>query len=185
MNLNLKNIDMPEKLREWAEKQDEHQARHVGTHIDIYNYSSLDLSLKLCRGIVVDVRCLDRIDYERVKKIEVEKGDFVIFRTGFMEKFGYGTEKYLNFKDAPFLTDEAVDFLIDKGVKFIGIDLHGIQHGKDHRKIDEYTESKGTYVIENMTNLDKFFGILQLKLEWDQKEGATAIPVKIEVLGEL
>lgn len=183
MKLNLTNIEMPEKLREWAEKQDEHQARHIGTHIDVYNYSDLDLSLKLCRGVVVDVRDLDIIDCERVEKIEVRKGDFIIFRTGFMEKFGYGTKEYLNLKSAPFLTDEAVDYLIDRGVKFIGIDLHGIQHGRDHRKIDEYTESKGTYVIENMTNLDKISNIIQLKLEWDQKEGATAIPVEIEVLG--
>ncbi|UUV18930.1 cyclase family protein [Fusobacteria bacterium ZRK30] len=183
MKLNLKTVEMPEKLRAWAEKQDEHQARHIGTHIDVYNYSDLDLSLKLCRGVVVDVRDLDIIDYERVEKIEVEKEDFVIFRTGFMEKFGYGTEKYLNLKGAPFLTDEAVDSLIDRGVKFIGIDLHGIQHGRDHRKIDEYTETKGTYVIENMTNLDKVSSIIQLKLEWNQKEGATAIPVEIEVLG--
>lgn len=185
MNLNLKTFDMPEKLREWAKKQDKHQARHIGTHIDVYNYSDLDLSSKLCRGIVVDVRSLDIINYERVKEIDVEKGDFIIFRTGFIEKFGYGTEKYLNFEDAPFLTNEAVDSLIERGVKFIGIDLHGIQHGKDHRKIDEYIESRGTYVIENMTNLDKVSDIIQLKLEWDQKEGATAIPVKIKVLGEL
>lgn len=183
MKLNVKTIEMPEKLREWAEKQDEHQARHIGTHIDVYNYSDLDLSLKLCRGVVVDVRDLNIIDCERVEKIEVRKGDFVIFRTGFMEKFGYGTKEYLNLEGAPFLTDEAVDSLIDRGVKFIGIDLHGIQHGRDHRKIDEYTESKGTYVIENMTNLDKISNIIQLKLEWDQKEGATAIPVEIEVLG--
>ncbi|WP_028855268.1 cyclase family protein [Psychrilyobacter atlanticus] len=183
MKLNVKTIEMPEKLREWAEKQDEHQARHIGTHIDVYNYSDLDLSLKLCRGVVVDVRGIDIIDCERVEKIEVRKGDFIIFRTGFMEKFGYGTKEYLNLEGAPFLTDEAVNSLIDRGVKFIGIDLHGIQHGRDHRKIDEYTESKGTYVIENMTNLDKISEIIQLKLEWDQKEGATAIPVEIEVLG--
>ena len=183
MKLNVKTIEMPEKLREWAEKQDEHQARHIGTHIDVYNYSDLDLSLKLCRGVVVDVRDLNIIDCERVEKIEVRKGDFIIFRTGFMEKFGYGTKEYLNLEGAPFLTDEAVDSLIDRGVKFIGIDLHGIQHGRDHRKIDEYIESKGTYVIENMTNLDKISDIVKLKLEWDQKEGATAIPVEIEVLG--
>ena len=183
MKLNVKTIEMPEKLREWAEKQDEHQARHIGTHIDVYNYSDLDLSLKLCRGVVVDIRDLNIVDCERVEKIEVRKGDFIIFRTGFMEKFGYGTKEYLNLEGAPFLTDEAVDSLIDRGVKFIGIDLHGIQHGRDHRKIDEYTESKGTYVIENMTNLDKVSSIIQLKLEWDQKEGATAIPVEIEVLG--
>lgn len=183
MKLNVKTIEMPEKLREWAEKQDEHQARHIGTHIDVYNYSDLDLSLKLCRGVVVDVRDLNIVDCERVEKIEVRKGDFIIFRTGFMEKFGYGTKEYLNLEGAPFLTDEAVDYLIDRGVKFIGIDLHGIQHGRDHRKIDEYTESKGTYVIENMTNLDKISDIVKLKLEWDQKEGATAIPVEIEVLG--
>jgi len=183
MNLNLKTFDMPKKLREWAKKQDEHQARHIGTHIDVYNYSDLDLSLKSCRGVVVDVRDLDIIGCERVEKIEVEKGDFIIFRTGFMEKFGYGTEEYLDLKDAPFLTDEAVDSLIDRGIKFIGIDLHGIQHGKDHRKIDEYTESRGAYIIENMTNLNKISDIIQLKLEWNQKEGSTAIPVKIEVLG--
>lgn len=182
MNLNLKTIEMPERLSKWAEQQDEHQARHIGTHIDVYYTSTLDNSLRECRGVVLDVRGIEEIGYKVIEKIEIKKGDFVIFRTGYMENFGYGSKEYLDIPGLPYVTDELVDYLIDNGVKFIGIDLHGIQHGKDHKKIDKYTETKGTYVIENMTNLDKISDLVHLRLNWNQLEGATAIPVEIETM---
>lgn len=36
--MNLKTIEMPERLRKWAEQQ----ARHIGTHIDVYYTSTLE-----------------------------------------------------------------------------------------------------------------------------------------------
>jgi len=182
MNLNLEIIEMPERLRKWAEQQEEHQARHIGTHIDVYYTSTIEESLKECRGVVIDIREIKKIGCKVMAGVQIQKGDFVIFRTGYMEKFGYGSREYLDIENAPHMTDELVDYLIGGGVKFIGIDLHGIQHGKDHKKIDQYTEAKGTYVVENITNLDKIPDIVNLRLNWDQLEGATAVPVRIAVI---
>lgn len=182
MNLHLKVIEMPKKLREWAEKREEQQAKHVGTHIDVYYKTKLDDSLKECRGIVLDVRNIEKIGIEILKDKAIRKDDFVIFRTGYMEKFGYGSDSYFSIEKAPYLTDELVDKLIGIGVKLIGIDFHSIQLGENHIKIDKYAESKGTFIVENMNNLDKVSEILNLKLRWSQSREATAIPVFIESL---
>jgi len=80
------------------------------------------------------------------------------------------------------MTDDLVDYLLDKEVKLIGIDFHSIQLGENHVKIDKYTENRGTFVVENMTNLDKIPNIVKLSLKWNQGKDATAIPVEIEVV---
>lgn len=182
MNLNLQKIDMSEKLKEWAKNRDEQQLRHVGTHIDIYYNFHLDESLKECRGIVLDVRGVEKIGIQILKNQDIQKGDFVIFRTGYMENFGYASDKYLCPKEAPHLTDELIDNLIEKGVKLIGIDFHCAQLGDNNERIDKYTESKGTYIVENITNLDKISNVLKLKLKWTQSMEDTAIPISIEAL---
>ena len=56
MNLNLSIYDIPEKLRKWAREQEKHQSSHVGTHIDVYNGSSLQELSTACRGVIIDVR---------------------------------------------------------------------------------------------------------------------------------
>ena len=61
MNLNLEGHDIPEKLRIWMDTQEEHQSRHVGTHIDVYKLSKPEEVAKECLGRVVDVRGVKNI----------------------------------------------------------------------------------------------------------------------------
>jgi len=182
MKLNLSLYDIPEKLRMWAEEQEEHQSRHVGTHIDVYHRSSLQKLSNRCRGVIIDVIGREIVDLASIEGISIEEGDFVIFRTGYMERFGYGSNEYFNLEEAPHLTTEFIDTLIARGIALLGIDLHGIQHQKSHVHIDKYCEERGVYVVENITNLDKIASLCELQLKWNQKEGATAIPVEIEVI---
>lgn len=182
MIISLEEYQISEKLKRWRDNQEAKQAAHVGTHIDVYNHTVLEEDLKCVRGIVIDVRVIEEIGVEHLNGAELHDGDFVIFRTGYMERFGYGSERYFDIKSAPHLTTELVDYLIAKGVKFIGIDLHSIQFGAEHKKIDIYCEERGTYVVENLTNLEKLSGEVKLKLKFNQEEGATAIPVEIEVV---
>lgn len=180
MNLNLNSYDIPEKLRIWMDKQEKHQSRHVGTHIDVYKLSKLEDAPEMCLGRVVDVRGEKNIDVKSLKDIPLDGVKFIVFRTGYMEEYGYASDKYFNLDGAPVVTRELIDILAAKKLRFVGIDLHGIQHGKDHVSIDRYCEAKGIYVIENITNLNKVEELLRVKLEWNQMEGATAIPVRIE-----
>lgn len=181
MKLSLDIYDIPEKLKVWRDKQEKSQQLHVGTHIDTYNKTELGESPVWIRGIVVDVIGKADIGIEVLDGVKVKKGDFIIFRTGYMEKFGYGSNQYFNLEGAPQLKRELIDVLLEKKVKFIGIDLHGIKHKTDHKKIDIYCEEAGTYVIENLKNLDKIGKEIELELSWKQTKEVTAIPVEIQV----
>lgn len=181
MNLHLKEFNIPQEILKWGDSQPAHQRQHIGTHIDCYNLSRIELPSEIDVS-VVDVRNLDIIDINILNNISIKEDSFIIFRTGYLEKLGYGSEEYFNTKSSPCLTNELVDKLLDFNVKLIGIDLSGIQHGKDHVVIDKYVENKGAYVIENICNLDKVDSKFKANLKWLQLEGATAIKVEIETL---
>lgn len=181
MNLNLKNFNMTEEILKWGESQTEHQRQHIGTHIDCYNLSHIDLPIEM-EIQVIDVRGIYEIGLDVLKGITIKSKSFVIFRTGFLEKYGYGTIVYFDTKTNPYLTNELIDYLLENDVKLIGIDLSGIQHGKAHVEIDKYVENKGAYVVENICNLDKIGSKCSAVLTWRQLEGATAIKVEIETI---
>lgn len=179
MNLHLKEFNIPQKILKWGDSQPAHQRQHIGTHIDCYNLSRIELPSKIDVK-VIDVRGLDIIDINILDNISIKEDSFVIFRTGYLENYGYGSENYFNSESSPCLTNELVDRLLEFNVKLIGIDLSGIQHGEHHVAIDKYVENKGAYVIENICNLDKVDLEFKANLRWLQLEGATAIKVEIE-----
>ncbi|EJP6474073.1 cyclase family protein [Clostridium botulinum] len=181
MNLHLKEFNIPEKILKWGDSQPAHQRQHIGTHIDCYNLSKIELPSEMDVR-VIDVRNLDIIDINILDNISIKEDSFVIFRTGYLENYGYGSEEYFNSKLSPYLTNDLVDKLLDLNVKLIGIDLSGIQHRKHHVAIDKYVENKGAYVVENICNLDKVYSEFKADLKWFQLEGATAIKVQIETL---
>lgn len=181
MNLHLKAFSIPQEILKWGDSQPAHQRQHIGTHIDCYNLSNIELPSEIDVK-VIDVRGLDIIDTNILENVKVEENSFVIFRTGCLEKYGYGSEEYFNSESKPYLTRDLVDKLLEFNVKLIGIDLSGIQHGKNHVAIDKYVESKGSYVVENICNLDKVSFDFKASLKWLQLEGATAIKVEIETI---
>lgn len=181
MNLHLTEFNIPEEILKWGDSQPAHQRQHIGTHIDCYNLSNIELPSEIDVK-VIDVRNLDIIDINILDNLSIKSGSFVIFRTGYLESYGYGSKAYFNSKASPYLTDELIDKLLDCNVKLIGIDLSGIQHGKSHVAVDKYVENKGAYVIENICNLDKVSSEFKANLNWIQLEGATAIKVEIETL---
>lgn len=181
MNLHLKKFNIPENILKWGDSQPEHQRQHIGTHIDCYNLSNIKLPNHI-NVKVIDVRNIPVIDVNILDNLSIESGSFIIFRTGYLEKYEYGSEEYFNAETSPYLTNRLVDKLLECNVKLIGIDLSGIQHGKDHVAIDKYVENKGAYVIENICNLDKVTTDFKANLNWIQLEGATAIKVEIETI---
>lgn len=181
MELHLKEFNIPEKILKWGDSQPAHQRQHIGTHIDCYNLSNIELESEIDVK-VIDVRNIDVIDVDILDNISIKANSFVIFRTGYLEKYGYGTEEYFKSESSPYLTNELIDKLLDLNTKLIGIDLSGIQHGKSHVEIDKYVENKGAYVVENICNLDKVSSEFKANLKWIQLDGATAIKVEIETL---
>ncbi|WP_055668852.1 cyclase family protein [Desnuesiella massiliensis] len=181
MNLHLKEFNIPKEILKWGDSQPAHQRQHIGTHIDCYNLSKIELPSEI-KVKVIDVRNLDIIDVTALDNIKIEENSFVIFRTGYLEKYGYGSEEYFNSKKSPYLTNEIINKLLDLNTKLIGIDLSGIQHGENHVAIDKYVESRKSYVVENICNLDNVSSDFKAKLKWLQVKDATAIKVEIETI---
>ncbi|NDY58509.1 cyclase family protein [Desulfovibrio sulfodismutans] len=128
---------------------------HVGTHLDRILGTVVPLDYFKSRGVRFDVRafCREReIRPEDVDMAFVRPGDFVMFHTGYMARSGYGTPDYLQAHVA--VSWDLVDRLLERKVHYIGIDARGLRPNAEHRQVDERCERMGTYVVENMTNLE-------------------------------
>ncbi|KMT22284.1 cyclase family protein [Clostridium cylindrosporum] len=125
---------------------------HLGTHFDVMN-KEFPLDYVERNGIVFDVsKIQDRdISTEDIDLHKVEKGMFVAFFTGFIEKEEYGSKKYFN--EHPQISNELIDALLYKEISIIGIDFAGVRRGKEHTAKDQYCADKGVFIIENLCNL--------------------------------
>jgi kynurenine formamidase len=170
---------------------------HVGTHMDSLRHLRDDapgpegIPLEYCYGdgVVLDLRhkekgdgisvadleaALDRIDYT------LKPLDIVLFMTG---AGAYQTEqRYLT--DHPGLTAAAVHWLLDQGIKMMGVDAITLdppvwamferqQFWEAHRVMME----REYYHLENLTNLDKIpkphgFKLSLFPVKWVNTTGA-------------
>lgn len=125
---------------------------HLGTHFDVMN-KDFPLEYTERCGIVFDVSHVSNrdIDLSDIDIDKVEKDMFVAFYTGFIEKEGYGREKY--FKEHPQLSERLIDALLEKKISIIGIDFAGIRRGKEHTPKDQYCADRGVFIVENLCDL--------------------------------
>ena len=126
---------------------------HVGTHFDIYGDVQIPLEYMQARGILFDVShikdreiVLDDIDLDYVKP-----GDFVMIRTGSIERHPYGSGLY--FSQSTQFSWEVIQALAMERVRFIGIDAPDLRKGREHIEADKLCLRYGTFVLENLTNL--------------------------------
>lgn len=171
------------KVYKWAELQLQKDIvmGHVGTHIDVYEKPHIPLEYMQRRGIVFDVSHIkdrditsDDIDLDYVKE-----GDFVLIRTGSIEKYPYGSKFY--FEQSVSLSWELIEGLVEEKISFIGIDAPDLRKKKEHVKADQYCELHGVYVVENLINLnevdpDKVCKILTM---WHEDKEATGIRCRV------
>lgn len=129
---------------------------HHGTHFDVMD-KEFPLEYAERRGIVFDVAEAAEqgrdVDVSDINLEQVRKDMFVIFRTGFIEKVGYGGEGY--FGHHPQLSDRLIDELVEKGVSMIGIDCAGVRRGDEHIPKDQYCADRGVFIIENLCHLQE------------------------------
>ena len=180
-------IDLTTKVKEelvepWLAKQEKKHIAlgHVGTHLDTYLKSEIPLEYFKTRGVLIDASSYSEkreIDVKDVKKYEIKKGDFVLFRTDRINKT-YGTVEY--FKDHPELSQDLIKYLAKKEVAFIGIDAAGIRREKEHTPADKYCEEKNVYVIENLCNLDKInFDEMNIYTMWLEDKETTGLRCRV------
>jgi len=160
---------------------------HTGTHMDppahlFAGRTTLDqfpAEQFVGRALVID--CTDLNDGERVPLESItrygskaEEADFLLFRFGW-DKY-WGTPAY--FGNYPYLSDEAVDFIIRTQKKGVGLDVIGIDPIADtnltiHRRLFAKND---IVVIENLMNLDQvgneLFWFIALPLKHVDADGS-------------
>lgn len=133
---------------------------HTATHIDApYHHmpdgapiDEMDLSLFCGPAVAVDLYGIEahaEITVQRLKKYEeaIKQGDIVMLCTGFGEKRGWNKDYCDNW---PYLSADGADWLAEKGVKGIVIDVMSIGGPRDGEALyqHEMLLGKGIWIGE-------------------------------------
>lgn len=154
---------------------------HVGTHFDIYGDVQIPLEYMQTRGILFDVShitdreiTLDDIDLDYVKP-----GDFVMIRTGSIERHPYGSGLY--FSQSTQFSWEIIQALAMERICFIGIDAPDLRKGHEHVEADKLCLRYGTFVLENLTNLSQIQPneVCKVMTMWLEDPEATGIKCRV------
>lgn len=152
---------------QWYVMSDVEICSHVGTHVEAPLHAFRDGA-----GVAdLDPRCLigpaalvdftDKGPDEPMRQGEmtrrgshIRRGDILLIRTGLSRH--YGSPRYRR----PYLETGAVAWLVERGIKALGIDCSGFEdrtrenHEENHRRL----LGSGILVIEDMNNLDRIEG---------------------------
>jgi kynurenine formamidase len=166
-----------------------------GSHVDApYHFDSsgktidkMDLSYFMGQALVIDVsykKSKEIIELKEVKKYEekIKKSDIVLFRTDWYKK-----EKTDEFYEHPYLSKEAGEYLLELGIKTLGIDTINLDNsgGTEFPIHDMYAENEGL-IAENLAYFDNidfenpFVIFLPLKLIGCDGSPVRAVAVKFE-----
>lgn len=126
---------------------------HHGTHLDIMENDDIPIENFITTGKMFDITSIrDRIiELQDLKNTIINEKDFVIFRSHWLKDHDYATPAY--FANHPHLSDELIDFLLDKKIAFIGLDFPGAQRKEKHIEVDNKCAAKNVFIIENLNNL--------------------------------
>jgi kynurenine formamidase len=161
---------------------------HVGTHVDaplhfLDKGQSIDsMPAGVFSGEAWVIKALKKpfqdITPEDVEKNEINPGEIIFFYTGWSKRVN--TPRFFE-EGWPGITPEAMDLLIAKGVKAIGIDSGSVDSAAGlaagcfaHKKAAE----AGIPIFETLVNLDKFNGRFYFFGFPLRFEGAEASPVR-------
>ena len=144
---------------------------HVGTHVDAPlhlfmdgpGFDEIPQTMLHGQGVVwrLDVKPFDEITASMLAEMRpaVRPGDMVLLCTGWSNLFG--TDQYMS---NAALTVEAAEWLVEKGVKALGVvfatpDMALEKRPKDFDwPVHKVLLGQGTLVVENLTNVDALAG---------------------------
>ena len=157
---------------------------HIGTHIDApihmfsdgKNLDQIPLEQFTGRGVYVKVEN-KKFDLEKVKQTDIREGDIVFFHTGMSD--GLFEPDY--YKSYPQIPEEIANYLVEKKVKMMGVDMGGVDHDFSIHRI---LLKQNILIIENLTNLaeleEKEFKIYAFPLKFELD--ASPVRVVAEIL---
>jgi len=207
----------PKNFNGWADDTIKQMGVHATTHIDApWHYSPTtngqksktvdEIPLEWCfgQGLVIDMKhkvdfdhitVKDMVDFLDANKLEVKAGMIVLIKTG-RDKFN-GTKDF--HKVGTGMSAEATEWLIDKGIKVMGIDSwgwdlplpHMLKKAKETKNSELFWEAhlvgqKKEYChMEQLVNLDALpyqgfkIAVFPLKIV-----GASAAPARVVAIFE-
>lgn len=158
---------------------------HTGTHLDAPLHmveggdtiENIDLYNCITPCTVYDLTSLEsQITKEDIVNLNINEGDFVIFKTrnSFSEEFDF------NFV---FIEKSAAEYLRDKKVKGVGIDALGVERDQPGHETHKALLGSGITVLEGLYLKDiqpGMYTLVALPLKIKGTEGAPARAVLIE-----
>lgn len=158
---------------------------HIGTHLDVYG-AQTPPPAHFCdtRGIVIDASRANGapIEQDVLDGYDLTDCEFIIFYTGQLQKFVYGTRDY--YQDHPQLSWDFVHALAARRFKFVGLDFAGMRRGQEHSAADAVCADQGVYVIENLGNVDQLLDAagkrpFSVLTGWTGFKGATGLSCRV------
>lgn len=129
---------------------------HVGTHIDAplhfipdgKRISEISINQFYGQGKLIDVRGVAAVDVDNVENVLISPEDIVLFFTGHDQFYG----KHDYFLDHSVLTLQLAQYLIDKKIKMIGVDMPSPDKYPFH--VHKLLLQHDILILENLTNLN-------------------------------
>lgn len=137
----------------------------IGTYLDspyhrypdLRDISELRIDEVILQGIIIDARGkgeFEPVDSNIIPEEIDLKGKAVLFNFGW-DKY-WGEEKYYEY---PYISEELIEYLIESGVKLVGVDTINIDSSKImERPAHSKFLKKDILVVENLTCLEKLHG---------------------------
>jgi arylformamidase len=161
---------------------------HTGTHVDApYHFLKdgpklgevpLDRMVGAC--VVADLRGRGLVDAQALRDVSFERGDILLCLTDNSAKWAAPSFQ----KDFTFVTKDAADVLVDRGVRALGMDYLSIEEfGSPDFPVHHRLLGAGVFVIEGL-DLGKVtpgrYYLVCLPLKYPDLDGAPARAVLLE-----
>jgi len=172
----------PEMIKDAQGNEKKSLVGHMGTHFDVMD-KEFPLEYLSRKAVMFDVREVKERDIELsdIPSDKIEKNMFVLFYSGFIDTEEYGSKEY--FQRHPQLSDELIDFLVQKEVSIIGIDFAGVRREREHTPKDQYLADRNIFVIENLCNLgsllEKQYSDFKVNTYPVNYAGMTGLPCRV------
>jgi len=138
---------------------------HTGTHVDAPYHAiedgpridEIDLKRFIIKSTLLRIRKgleeeITRKDLE--ENSSIIRADYgIVIDTGFWKLLPKEPETY--FKNFPYFTPDSIDYLIDRGIKLLGVDTPAIDRYGTGMNVHKRLFKAGIPLIECLTNLDE------------------------------
>ena len=135
------------------------------------NLEQIPLEKFTGRGVYIKVED-KKFDLEKLKQVDIREGDIVLFHTGMSESL-HGEDYYKSYPQVP---TEIAQYLVDKKIKIMGVDMGGVDYDFS---IHRLLLKQEVLIFENLTNLGELGGKEFRVMAFPLKLQIDASPVRV------